>query len=277
VGSAEQQPVIYIISDSLGDSAATVAVAAASQFTKNSCIIHRLPKAAAIEQIAAFVDDALAANAGEIVLLHTITDTHLRAELDDYILDKPVRAVDLIGPAIDAIAEATGRVPKGEPGLIRRTDKQYYERVSALEFAVDHDDGRRPEELPAAQIVLLGVSRSSKTPLSIYLATQGYKVANVPLAAGTQPPAQLFDVDPRRIFGLTTSARLLGEIRSRRIEHARDVAGAYADPGYIANDLDEARALMRRLGCIVVRTDSRAIEETAQEILGYYALSFPAC
>ncbi|MDR1421902.1 MAG: kinase/pyrophosphorylase [Coriobacteriales bacterium] len=275
-----RQPVIHIISDSLGDSAATMAVAAASQFSDGNCIIERLPKVTSLEQMKIFVEEHLEQiereeqDPGEIVLYHTIADEQLRAELEDYLRDKPVAAVDLIGPAIDAIAEATGRAPKGKPGLIRQTNQEYYRRVEALEFAVDHDDGRNTEQLDQADIVLIGVSRSSKTPLAIYLATQGYLVANVPLVAGVEPPQQLFELDARRIFGLTSRAELLSEIRSRRLGEAREVAAAYAEPASVQADLDDARSLMRRLGCIVVNTNNRAIEETAQEILRYWNLSF---
>jgi regulator of PEP synthase PpsR (kinase-PPPase family) len=253
-----------------------MAVAAASQFSEGNCIIHRLPKATNIEQMAHFIETHLAQTTGEIAVLYTIADPVLRAQLGEYVADRPVAAVDLMGPIIEAIAEATGRKPKGEPGLIRRTDKEYFNRVGALEFAVDHDDGRNVEQLDQADIVLVGVSRSSKTPLAIYLASHGYRVANVPLATGVAPPRQLFELDPRRVFGLTSNAGLLSEIRYRRLGDAKEVAGAYAEPFNVQTDLDEARQLMRRLGCIVVRTDNRAIEETAQEIIRYYELTYPA-
>jgi regulator of PEP synthase PpsR (kinase-PPPase family) len=268
--------VIHVISDSLGDSAATLAMAAASQFSDGTCAIHRLPKATNIEQMAHFIEANMAQADGEMTILYTIVDPELRAQLNDYVSDKPLAAVDLIGPAIEAIAEATGLKPRGEAGLIRKTDKVYFNRVSAMEFAVDHDDGRNVEQLADADIVLIGVSRSSKTPLSIYLASRGYRVANVPLASGTEPPQQLFEIDRRRIFGLTSSAGLLSEIRYRRLGDAQAVAAAYAEPASVQTDLDEARQLMRRLGCIVVRTDNRAIEETAQEILRYYELTYPS-
>ncbi|MDR3308069.1 MAG: kinase/pyrophosphorylase [Coriobacteriales bacterium] len=269
-------PVIHIVSDSLGDSAAAMAAAAASQFSAGNCIIERLPKAANIGQITTFIEEHLEKGRNEIVVFYTIADPDLRQQLEDYVADKNVAAVDLIGPAIEAIAEATGLQPLGTPGLIRRTNKQYYSRIEAMEFAVDHDDGRRPEELYQADIVLIGVSRTSKTPLSIYLATQGHRVANVPLAMGVDVPPQLLELDPSRVFGLTSQAGLLSEIRYRRLGNAVDVAGSYAEPFNVQEDLDEARALMRRLGCIVIKTDNRAIEETAQEILRYYELAHPS-
>jgi regulator of PEP synthase PpsR (kinase-PPPase family) len=137
---------------------------------------------------------------------------------------------------------------------------------------VAHDDGRNPQDLAEADIVLVGVSRTSKTPLSMYLSFSGYKVANVPLAKGTEPPAELFDVEPFRIFGLLSTPQVLSTVRNERLGslEAREVAGSYADPACIEAELEEARALMRRLGCIVIHTNGRAVEETSQVILGYY-------
>jgi len=272
--SLEGRPIINIISDSIGDSAATMAVAAASQFSNHRCIINRLPNVSALSQMVPFIEKRIAETDGSIILFHTIADEQLRAELDDYLMNKDVIAVDLIGPAIDAIALATGRAPRGIPGLIRETDEAYFKRIDAMEFAVEHDDGRNPDGLSEAEIVLIGVSRSSKTPLSIYLATLGYKVANVPLALSLAPPRQLFDLDRRRVFGLTTDPNLLASIRQRRLGNASEIAVNYASLEHVIDDLEQARTVMRRIGCMVVRTDNRAIEEVAQEILRYYHNSF---
>ena len=127
-----------------------------------------------------------------------------------------------------------------------------------------------------ADIVLLGVSRSSKTPTSIYLAQQGYKVSNIPLDPSTEPPKEVFEVDRTRLFGLMTTPDVLIGIRQRRLGNAAVVASKYADPEYVYEDLDKARALMRKLGAIVVHTENRAVEETAQEILRYYERVHPA-
>jgi len=274
--AADNRPIINIISDSIGDSAATMAVAAASQFSDGRCIINRLPKVSSLEQMRPFIDAHLHETKAEMILFHTIADEQLRAELDDYLMDKNVVAVDLIGPAIDAIALATGRPPKGQPGLLRKTTAAYFDRISAMEYAVEHDDGRGADNLSGADIVLIGVSRSSKTPLSVYLASKGYRVANVPLVPGVDVPPELFRVDCRRVFGLSSDPGLLADIRSQRLGAAVNIAASYADPMQIYEDLEQARAVMRRVGCIIVRTDKRAIEEIAQEILRYYHLSFPA-
>ena len=139
----------------------------------------------------------------------------------------------------------------------------------------EYAGGRNPQELHQADIVLLGVSRSSKTPTSIYLSQQGYKVANIPLDPSTAPPAELEQVDRTRLFGLMTTPEVLIGIRQRRLGRASAVASRYADPEYVYRDLEDARALMRKLGCIVIHTENRAVEETAQEILRYYERAHP--
>ena len=271
----EVRPVINIISDGIGDSAATIAAAAASQFDGGNCVINRLAKAASMPQMRTFIEARLADTTGRMILFYTIADEGLRAELVDYLRDKPVAAVDLIGPAIEAIAQATSSQPKGQSGLIRETDAAYYNRIEAMEYAVEHDDGRNSDRLLDADIVLIGVSRTSKTPLSIYLATLGYKVANVPLTLGSEPPAQLFELDRRRVFGLVTDAQLLASIRQRRLGESHSLAANYTKLDYVLDDLEQARAVMLRIGCIMIRTDNRAVEETAQEVLRHYLASFP--
>lgn len=261
-------PVVHVISDSLGDTAAAVAVAAASQFPAGSVSIERLPKASSIEQIRAFLDSH--AEPSAITVFHTIADATLRKQLIGYAAERGFVAVDLLGPAIEAMEETTGLAPSGKSGGIRVTDAGYFRRIDAMEYSVNHDDGRNPEGLAEADIVLIGVSRTSKTPLSMYLASKGYKVANIPLVAGIDPPVELYNVDQRKLFGLMSNANLLSEIRFKRLGVATGVAGSYAQRENVQQDLDEARALMRKLGCIVIRTDNRAIEETAQEILRYY-------
>lgn len=270
-------PTVHVISDSLGDTAADVALAAASQFSWGAVHIERLPKVQDMEQVRAFLDvhQPKVMDNGDLqkmVVFYTIADTEFSAELEAELEKRQVGCLDLLGPAVREIAQLTGEEPSGKSGVIRRTDERYFRRIDAMEYSVNHDDGRNPEGLTEADIVLVGVSRTSKTPLSMYLAFQGYRVANVPLAAGTTPPPELFDVEPHRLYGLISTPEVLSEIRHKRLgdEKTRQVAGSYADPQKIQAELNEARGLMRRLGCIVIRTDNRAVEETAQEIIGYF-------
>ena len=266
-------PTIHVISDSLGDTAADVALAAAAQFDAGIVHIERLPKASSLQQISDFLDAHLANEDPEhFLVFHTIANRELRTSLEAELVRRDIAHIDILGPALDAIAKLTGEQPHGQAGAIRRTDERYFRRIEAMEFFVSHDDGRNPQDLDKADIVLVGVSRTSKTPLSMYLSFHGYKVANIPLAKGSEPPHELFDVEPFRVFGLMSTPEVLSTIRNERLgsDRVREVAGAYADPGAIADELDEARALMRRLGCIVIHTDGRAVEETAQVILSYF-------
>lgn len=155
------------------------------------------------------------------------------------------------------------------PGINHEADDRYFRRIESMEFFVEHDDGRNPQELDLADIVLIGVSRTSKTPLSMYLAFMGYKVANVPLALGVEPPIELENVDPSRIFGLMSTTDTLVSIRTRRLskDGASDYAASYADPAEVVAEQAEARKLMRHLGCMIINTSGKAVEETANDII----------
>ena len=264
-------PTILVVSDSLGETAADVALAAAAQFERGTVHIERLPKVSSVDQVRHWIDER-GGEAANLLVFHTIANRALREGLGAELVARGIPALDLLGPALDAIERLTGEAPSGTAGVIRRTDERYFRRIEAMEFFVAHDDGRNPEDLTKADIVLIGVSRTSKTPLSMYLSFHGYKVANIPLAKGVVPPAELFDVEPFRIFGLISTPEVLSTVRNERLGsiEARRVAGSYADPLYIQEELDEARALMRRLGCIVIHTNGRAVEETSQVILGYF-------
>lgn len=162
----------------------------------------------------------------------------------DYLGMLHIRSVDLIGPTLAVLSSLIGVPPKGVAGVIHRTDDRYFHRIEAMEYFVEHDDGRGCDDLSGADIVLLGVSRTSKTPLSMYLAYQGYKVANVPLAHGMEPPKSIYEVDPMRLFGLISTVDVISEIRDSRLgdDYARAVAGSYAEPESVRSELEEARA-----------------------------------
>ena len=274
-------PTIHVVSDSVGITAQAVARAAAAQFGVTNPNIEVLPKVRSFEEVATFIDEHTDYHRktygdGRILVFYTLVDSELSRKVAEFFSGREdVVAVDLMTGALSAITEMTGRRPSVTPGSVHIADRNYFKRIEAIEFTIEHDDGRNPQDLQKADIVLLGVSRSSKTPTSIYLAQQGFKVANVPLDPSTEPPAQLFDVERSRLFGLMISPEALVGIRQRRLGNAIGVAGAYADPEYIYRDLEEARALMRKLGCIVVHTENRAVEETAQEILRYYERVHP--
>ncbi len=274
-------PTIHIISDSVGITARTIAQAAASQFGVTDPNIETLSNVRSSKEIEDFLDmHALyhekLYDDNRLVVFFTLVDKSIHDDLDYYLQTHPnVLAVDLMSAAIDAISQVSGKKPLVIPGEVHITDENYFRRIAAMEFTIAHDDGRNPQDLPFADIVLLGVSRSSKTPTSIYLSQQGYRVANVPLDLDTDPPREIFDVEPSRIFGLMTTADILVDIRKRRLGNAWGVALSYVNPELVEEDLEKARSLMRKLGCIVIHTDNRAVEETAQEIMRYYKTAHP--
>ena len=259
---------VLVISDALGETAASVALAAAGQFDEGAVAIERLSRVQDARQVKRYLESS-AGSAKKIAAFHTIVQDELRCEVAGLLVEQGIAAVDLLGPAIGTIAALTGLAPKGIPGIIHRTDEHYFKRIACMEYAVEHDDGRGADDLSEADIVLIGVSRTSKTPLSMYLALQGYRVANIPLAPQMEPPQALFEVDPARIFGLVTTVETIAPIRSQRLgtAQAQSAAGSYADPDAIELEFAYARTLMKRLGCFVVHTDGKAIEESATEII----------
>ena len=172
---------------------------------------------------------------------------------------------DLLGHPIDAIAKVSGQAAKMKPGARPPLNDAYFRRMSAIEFAVKYDDGVG-SGLADADIVLVGVSRTSKTPLSIYLGYLGYKTANVPLVKGIEPPAELFTIDQSKVVGLTIDAQRLSEIRGERIRWMRGDR-KYASLVEIYEELEYAEQMHRRLGCPVLEVSELSIEEISHRII----------
>ncbi len=276
-----QLPTIYAISDSMALTARSVGRAVAAQFGVSDPNIQVLTKARTFEQIHSFIEDNRILHHqlfGDVrmLVLYTLVDRALSAQLALYAQRcGDIVAIDLMTSAIDAMSDITGRKPLTKPGSLYIADRAYFHRIEAIGFAIEHDDGRNPQDLPLADIVILGVSRSSKTPTSVYLSQRGLRVANVPIDLETAAPKELELVERTRLFGLMTTPEVLVGIRRRRLGNAQGVAARYADLEYIQEDLEHARQLMRKLGAIVVHTENRAVEETAQEILRYYERVHP--
>ena len=275
-------PTIHIVSDGAGTTAVTAARAAAANYSVTNPTIELLADVSDADMVAAELEAHLEHHRTcygiePFIVFFTSAGKDISNAINAF-ADKndEVIAVDILQGPTQALIQATGVVPHAKAGALRALNDTYFKRIEAIEFTIAHDDGCMPEELTKADIVLVGVSRTSKTPTSIYLSQQGYKVANVPLDPMTEPPAELFDVDPSRIFGLMTVPEVLVDIRRRRLGDANSVASSYADYEQVCRDLEKARALMRKLGCIVIRTDNRAIEETAQEILRYFTNLHPS-
>ena len=258
-------PIIYALSDSLGETAEMVARATASQFNSGEFDIIRIPYINSVEQIAETVQEAAKHSC---VICHTLVSPDLREALLEQAKEHNISTIDIMGPMIAAVQDISGITPRLKPGLIHKLDQEYFKRVEAVEFAVKYDDGKNPWGLLKADIVILGVSRTSKTPLSMYLAHKKVKVANVPLVPEIPPPQELFQVPPHRTVGLIIDKFKLNGIRCERLKTMGLGSDAnYANIERINEELDYARSIMRRVQCPIIDVSNKAIEETANRIL----------
>jgi regulator of PEP synthase PpsR (kinase-PPPase family) len=255
---------IHVVSDSTGETAAHVAEAVERQFPEEVFEIVRHPRITSVDDVQLA---AARARRRRAVLMYTLVDPEFRNAMRTLCRRYRLHYCDLLGHPIDAVARVSGQPATMQPAAQPVLDSSYFKRMAAIEFAVRFDDGIGAGGLADADIVLVGVSRSSKTPLSIYLGYMGYKTANVPIVPGVEPPSQLFELDPVKIVGVTIDAESLAEIRNER---ARGMAGArrrYADLAEIYSELERAEAIHRRLGCPVIEVSNLAIEETARRII----------
>ncbi|KAB3533245.1 pyruvate, water dikinase regulatory protein [Alkaliphilus serpentinus] len=257
--------VIYIISDSIGETAEQVAKAGISQFNVNDHELRRFPFVTDKNQIMEILEEA---KSEKSVIVFTMVIEEFKNILQEEAAKHNIPCIDIMTPVIDSMSQALHNAPRREPGLIRRLDEKYFRKVEAIEFAVKYDDGKDPRGLKKADLVLIGISRTSKTPLSMYLAHKNIKVANVPLVPEVAPPKELFEVPPKKIIGLTTNPMKLIEIRQERLKALGLKHEAnYASMERILNELDYAEEIMKKLGCPVIDVSSKAVEESASIIL----------
>jgi len=259
------KPTVYILSDSVGETAELVAKAAASQYNGGKVEVRRIPYVNDEETIRETVAEARE-NGG--IIVYTIITPFLRELVRHLAQRSGVPQADIMGPVMDAFAQIMPGDPKMEPGLVRKLDSQYFRRVEAIEFAVKYDDGKDSRGLRLADLVLVGVSRTSKTPLSMYLANKQIKVANVPLVPEVQPPEELFEIGREKVVGLTISPDQLFVIRKERLlalglRHQ----SSYASLDRILKELEFSGGIMKKLGCPVFDVTNKAVEETAGRLL----------
>ena len=254
---------LHVISDSTGETAARLVSALEAQFPDIDFEEVRHPRVETVDDLRLAVNRARGRPA---VLVYTLVDTGYREQMRALCKRYRLHYCDLLGHPIDAVTRVSGLPARMEPGPRPVLDSAYFKRMRAIEFAVRFDDGVGANGLNDADIVLVGVSRSSKTPLSIYLGYLGYRTANVPVVRGIAPPDELFQIDPTKIVGLTIDAEALQGIRTER---ARAMRGPkrYAELLEIYEELEQAEAVHRRLGCPVIEVSNTAIEETAHRII----------
>src|SRR5512139_474415 len=262
-------PPVHIVSGGSGASGQQIVDTALAQFPTLRLPVIVRNNVRTLEQVEAAVKEA-AADGGTLV--HTLVDGGLREALIRLGRKKGVVTIDLMGPLLEQVAGRTGAKPVEQPGLYRNLRKDYFERVEAIDFAVSHDDGGRPEDISSADLVIVGVSRCGKTPLSMYLAVHGWKAANVPIIRDIPLPAELFRIDRRRVIGLNIEHRRLLEYRKKREEHmGRFGPTAYSSPSAVFEELEVAGKICRESGFHVVDVTDKPIEIIADEIIKFLA------
>ena len=254
---------LHIVSDATGETATRLVAALEAQFPEQPFEEIRHPRVETVDDLRLVVDRAKGRPA---VVVYTIVKPELRDALRDFCRRAKLHYCDILGPPLASIAKISGQAAQMAPGVRHPLDSAYFRRIAAIEFAVKFDDGMGGG-LPAADIVLVGVSRTSKTPLSMYLGYMGYKTANVPVVQGIEPPPELFELDPAKIVGLTIDAGRLAEIRQERVRQMRANPKAYAELVEIYDELEHADAIHRRLGCPVLDITELSIEETASRVI----------
>ncbi len=261
----DEARLIYLVSDATGETAEKIVNAVLLQFPEKVVRLRRISHVRDKNSIFNCLDDALKDQA---LIVYTMVNRELAQLVNDECEALGIPHLDLITPLLSKASEFFGRSPRQTPGLLHHMDEEYFRRIEAVEFTVKHDDGQELRHLPYADIVLVGVSRTSKTPLSTYLAHRGWKVANVPLIRGMEPPAELMQVDPRRVAGLYIDPQRLVELRATRLRHlGQDARAAYANLEEIEEEIRAAKNFFRRNGWVMIDVSGKAVEESANEAL----------
>ena len=257
---------IFMISGGKGIAGHTMIESLIIQYPDNNLNVKVVPDIQTAERITEVIIQVKRENG---ILCHTMVNSELRRFLKQECEKMKVRQIDFMGELADFIENDLGLKSIKTPGLYRRINAQYFERIEAIEFTLNHDDGLSPTKLNEAEIVLTGVSRSGKTPLSVYMSMFGWKVANVPLVKGIDPPEELFKIDPRRVFGLSISLNHLIAQRYKRLVDMKNLSNEqYIDKTAVAKELQYANFIFSRGGFTTINITDKAIETTANEIIG---------
>lgn len=256
---------IYIVSGGVGSSGEQLVNTALAQFPGSNIKLSTIGNVRQMKQIETLLAQAKANN-GTIV--HTLVDTHLREALLNLAQTLGVVTIDLMGPLLARLESVLEQPPLGQPGRYRQMNRPYFERVAAIEYTLAHDDGLRPKDWPDADVVLVGVSRTGKTPLSVYLSILGWKVANYPIVPGVSIPPELFQLDQTRVVGLTIDIdRLLTFRRQRSRSLGISPQTNYANPEDVEEELRTAHKVFRQGGFFTLNVTDRTLEASADEVI----------
>jgi len=263
---------IYIVSGGRGIAGNNIVQSLLIQYPENDIPVIIVPH---IDDEDKIFDTIMKAKTDGGLIAHTMVNPDLRKKINELCTEFGVRVVDLMGSLANYLDENLDVEPLKHPGLYRELNHQYFDRIDSIEFTLSHDDGMSPERLQKAEIILTGVSRAGKTPLSVYLAMYGWKVANVPLVNGIQPPKELFEVDPQRVFGLHIGAgQLIAHRKKRLLSWNNNDNKLYVDEREVREEIRKAMFIFDRGGFTVLNVSNKPIESTANEILNIISKRF---
>ena len=250
---------IFAVSDSIGETAQQVAMAAASQF-KDNAEVKRIPYVKSLEDVEDLIKTIEDCEACMIV--STIITVNVREYLTQKCIEKNINIINVASTILN-------KYPDYNPGAMWNTEETYYKRIEAMEFAMQYDDSKDYRGLKNADVVLVGLSRTSKTPLCMYLANKGIKAINIPLVPEVGVPEELYEIDKKKIFGLTINPLQLIEIRKRRLDKFHRISAdiEYASDSRILEEFEFADKILRKIGCRTIDVTQRAIEDTALIIM----------
>lgn len=266
---------VFTMSDGTGQTAEAVALSAIRQFlpTETKIAHECLPKIVNTQQISQIMSAMTVYK--PCIIVYTVVVPEFKEKIKKEAEKYDIHVIDLINPLINTISNMLGKEPRLESGLNQMLDDRYFKKIEAIEFAIKFDDGKDPKGVLEADVILVGVSRTSKTPTCMYLAQQkGIKAGNIPLVSGMVPPKELFNVPSEKIIGLTVSPEILLDIRTSRLASLGLPSGSdYASYSKIMEELEYAEGIMERLKCRVVDVSKKAIEETAVDIISLLGIN----
>ena len=256
---------VFIVSDGTGRTATQLLDSALVQFKGIEVIKHVRPKVRKEKQIRGIIREAFEIKG---LVIHTLVSKDLRHFILDLGRLYELVTIDIMGPMLSQLAIQFENIPTENPGIFSKLNKAYFQRIEAVEYTLRHDDGQRVHELDKADILLLGVSRTFKTPLSVYMAHKGWFVANIPIILGIPLPSIVFELPPEKIFCLTTYSKRLTTLRESRDKHLGGFTGNYASQSHVHKELDYARKIFRmHPKWKVLNVAHKPIEEISSEIL----------
>jgi regulator of PEP synthase PpsR (kinase-PPPase family) len=263
---------IYVISGGKGIAGHTMVHSLIIQYPDNKLPVKIIPN---VQSEAKIIDVVQKVKKAGGLLCHTMVNTNLRNILIKECKKQVVKEIDFMGGLAEFLENDLGLQSVNVPGLYRRINSQYFERVEAIEYTLNHDDGLDPQRLLEAEIILTGVSRSGKTPLSVYMSMFGWKVANVPIIKGIQPPKELFEIDPKRVFGLNISlSNLLSQRHKRLVQMRNEGNPNYIDNLHVREEIRYANFIFDKGGFTKINVTQKPIETTANEIIGLISERF---